>query len=209
MLHYETIDTKTLGLLKRLLQVPEFSDLRLAGGTSLALQIGHRKSVDIDLFGKIKVDSLTIAKILDKVGDVTILKKSDNINIYIIDKIKVDIVNYHYNWIDNKIISNELILASKKEISAMKLAAITGRGTKKDFIDLFFLLKEYKLAEILNFYKEKYPDGSEFLVLKSLLYFEDAETNETPEMFKPESWGNIKKTIISSVENYIQKNSIL
>jgi len=86
----------------------------------------------------------------------------------------------------------------------MKLAAITGRGTKKDFIDLFFLLKEYTFVEILNFYKDKYHDGSEFLVLKSLLYFEDAERNEEPKFFKQYNWDEIKKTITTTVENHIK-----
>ena len=87
MLHYETINTKTLGLLKKLQKIPEFSNLRLVGGTALALQLGHRISIDIDLFGNIKSDVITIAKRLDNTGKVTILKKSDNINIYIIDNV--------------------------------------------------------------------------------------------------------------------------
>ena len=183
--------------------------MRLVGGTSLALQIGHRKSIDIDLFGKISADNITIAKELDKIGNITILKKSQNINIYLINNIKVDIVNYHYPWVEKKIITDDIVLASKKDIAAMKLAAITGRRTKKDFIDLFFLLKMYNLTEILNFYKEKYHDGSEFLVLKSLLYFEDAEKNETPEMIKQIPWDIIKNNIINVVENHIKsKNKI-
>ena len=204
MLHYETIDPKTLGLLKKLQKIKAFSYLRLVGGTSLALQIGHRESIDIDLFGEIKTDNITIAKELDKIGNITIIKKSESINIYLINNIKVDIVNYHYKWIDEKIIEDDLILASKKDIAAMKLAAITGRGTKKDFIDLFFLLKEYTFVEILNFYKDKYHDGSEFLVLKSLLYFEDAERNEEPKFFKQYNWDEIKKTITTTVENHIK-----
>lgn len=209
MLHCETIEPETLGLLKNLQKINAFSDLRLVGGTSLALQIGHRKSIDIDLFGKISADNITVAKELDKIGNITILKKSQNINIYLINNIKVDIVNYHYPWVDKKIITDDIVLASKKDIAAMKLAAITGRGTKKDFIDLFFLLKMYNLTEILNFYKEKYHDGSEFLVLKSLLYFEDAEKNETPEMIKQISWDIIKNNIINVVENHIKsKNKI-
>lgn len=209
MLHYETIEPETLGLLKNLQKINAFSDLRLVGGTSLALQIGHRKSVDIDLFGKISADNITIAKELDKIGNVTILKKSQNINIYLINNIKVDIVNYHYPWVDKKIITDGIVLASNKDIAAMKLAAITGRGTKKDFIDLFFILKKYNLAEILSFYKKKYHDGSEFLVLKSLLYFEDAEKNETPEMFKQITWDIMKNNIINAVENHIKsKNKI-
>ncbi len=206
MLYYETIDTKTLGLLKRLQKIPEFSKLRLVGGTALALQLGYRVSIDLDLFGNIEADAITIAKRLDNIGKVTILKKSDNINIYIIDNVKVDIVNYHYKWLENSVIEDDLILASKKDIAAMKLAAITGRGTKKDFIDLYFLLKQYKLNEILNFYKQKYHDGSIFLVLKSLSYFEDADKDESPKMLKPVNWEKVKMFIEKELSNYLKNN---
>ena len=96
------------------------------------------------------------------------LKKSPNINIFIINNIKVYIVNYPYPWIEKPLVTNSIIMADKSDIAAMKLAAITGRGTKKDFIDLYFLLKYFTLAEMLTFYKQKYSDGSEFLVMKSL-----------------------------------------
>ncbi|MCF8297643.1 MAG: nucleotidyl transferase AbiEii/AbiGii toxin family protein [Saprospiraceae bacterium] len=206
MLHYETVDSKTLGLLKILQQIPELSNLRLVGGTALALQLGHRKSIDLDLFGDINSDSITISQQLDKIGSVTVLKKSKNINIYLIDNIKVDIVNYHYKWLESSNIVDELVLAGKKDIAAMKLAAITGRGTKKDFIDLFFLLEHYKLDEIFSFYMQKYHDGSLFLVLKSLLYFDDAEQDESPVMLIDTNWELVKQEIKLKVENYLNKN---
>ncbi len=202
MLFYETIDSKTLELLKKLQEIPEFSNLYLVGGTSLALQIGHRISVDIDLFGKINVDELTILKQLNRIGKITVLKKSQNINIYLIDGIKVDIVNYHYKWLNAPISIDGLLLADKKDIAAMKLSAITGRGTKKDFIDLYFLLQYYKLEEILNFYKQKYYDGSTFLVLKSLSYFSDADGDESLKILKPMNWNNVKKFIEQKLQEY-------
>jgi len=202
MLQYSTIDTKTLELLKKLQKVPDFSNLRLVGGTALALQLGHRKSIDIDLFGKIDSDELAISKELDKIGSVTRLKKSENINIYTINGIKVDIVNYHYKWLEKPIIEDNLILADKKDIAAMKLSAITGRGLKKDFIDLFFLLKHYNLKQMLGFYNQKYYDGSIFMVLKSLSYFDDANNDESPVMLKQENWENIKEYIRNALKLY-------
>lgn len=86
----------------------------------------------------------------------------------------------------------------------MKLAAITGRGAKKDFTDLYFLLKEFSLDEMINLYEEKYADGSTFMVLKSLVYFEDAEEDEMPEMLIPASWKTIKQTIIQKHKDYFQ-----
>jgi len=99
--------------------VPEFSKLRLVGGTSLALQIGHRKSVDLDLFGHIDADEFAIAEQLMKVGQTTRLQKSVNINIYLINKIKVDIVNYPYKWLEEAVIEDGLVLADKQDIAAM------------------------------------------------------------------------------------------
>ncbi|RLD56450.1 MAG: hypothetical protein DRJ05_11320, partial [Bacteroidetes bacterium] len=160
MLHYKTINSPTLGLLRQLLEIPEFQNLRLVGGTSLALQIGHRKSIDLDLFGQLKTDEFEISKILSSIGDSILLHKTPNIFIYTINEIKVDIVNYPYHWIEDVLKDDNLNLAGKKDISAMKLAAITGRGSKKDFIDLYFLLQEFSLERILSFYQEKYYDGS-------------------------------------------------
>jgi hypothetical protein len=204
MLFLETIDPGTFNLLIKLQQCAVFNELRLVGGTALALQIGHRKSIDIDLFGTIEADEFEISKQLRKIGQITELRKSQNINVYLIDGIKVDIVNYHYPWLEKQINESHLILAGIKDIAAMKLAAITGRGTKKDFIDLYFLLKRLSLSQMLEFYSEKYNDGSEFLVLKSLAYFEDAETDEEPLMLKKGKWPEIKSTIKSTLENFLR-----
>ena len=205
MLHYKTIDKKTLELLKKIQSVPEFSKLRLVGGTSLALQMGHRKSIDLDLFGKVECDEFTLANILNKTGQVRVLKKSENINIYTIDGIKVDIVNYPYSWLKDVLFEDSLTLAKIEDIAAMKLSAITNRGTKKDFIDLFFLLKEYSLGELLDFYGEKYQDGSKFLVIKSLAYFDDADEEEMPEMCISISWKEVKDKISHVLNSYIKK----
>jgi len=195
MLYYETIDTPTLELLRKLLAIPSFSFLRLAGGTSLALQYGHRKSIDIDLFGSIDLDNDTLSNVLSEVGEVKRLNNRMNIHMYSINGVKVDIVNYPYPWIDGLCIQDGLRLASDKDIGAMKLAAITGRGTKKDFIDLFELLQRYSLADLIRFYEQKYPDGSVFLVIKSLVYFEDAETEIEPFMLRNYSWEQVKTHI--------------
>ncbi len=201
MLQYHTITAETLELLKKLQAVPEFSGLRLVGGTSLALQIGHRNSIDIDLFGKISIDEFALNETLSSFGKLIQIKKSKNINIYSLNGIKLDIVNYPYQWIDQPVKTENLTLAGTKDIAAMKLAAITSRGTKKDFIDLFFLLNKHYLPEMLGFYGSKYQDGSVFLVVKSLTYFEDAEQDVAPKMYKPFNWETIKSTLINEVNN--------
>lgn len=205
MLHYETIGSTTLELLKKLQRIKEFSKLRLVGGTSLALQLGHRKSIDLDLFGILGTDEHELRDILKTIGSISILEKSKNINIVLIDKIKVDLVNYAYPWLEDAIVKDNITLASKKDIAAMKLEAICGRGTKKDFIDLYFLLNQYRLSEIMDFYKEKFSDGSDFLVLRSLSYFDDAEDEAMPEMLLPVDWNMVKKKIVNCVNALLHR----
>ena len=129
-----------------------FAPMRLVGGTALALQYGHRQSVDLDMFGPVQFDSLEMRQVLNPLGKLTVVKETSNIKIYLLDGIKVDFVNYAYPWIDNAIEEEGIRLASDKDIAAMKINAIEGRGSKKDFIDLYFLLKHYTLQEILDFY---------------------------------------------------------
>jgi hypothetical protein len=101
---------------------------------------------------------------------------------------------------------DQLRLAGKKDIAAMKFAAITGRGSRKDFIDIYFLLNEFNLQEMLSFYNKKYLDGSSFLVLKSLTYFDDADIDPQPNMLKKADWEQIKKSLVVSLESFL-KNS--
>jgi hypothetical protein len=206
MLYYKTIDTKTLELLKKLQKISIFKNLRLVGGTALALQIGHRKSVDIDLFGVLEADIYELSEAISQFGQVTLLNRTKNINIYLIDGVKVDIVNYHYPWIENPQIFDDILMAHPKDIIAMKLAAITGRGSKKDFIDLYFLLQSFLLTEMLNLYEKKYADGSVFLVLKSLSYFDDADKQELPSMLKHIRWDEVKTFINNQLDIYHKNN---
>ncbi|MBQ9462560.1 MAG: nucleotidyl transferase AbiEii/AbiGii toxin family protein [Bacteroidales bacterium] len=142
MFQYQTIEPGTLQLLKQLQDLPILKESRLVGGTALALQLGHRKSVDLDFFGSINASSEELRDTLSYDHSLTVVKESKNINIYLIDGIKVDIVNYKYEWIDKPVEEDAITLAGIKDIAAMKIAAVVGRGTKKDFIDLFFLLRQ-------------------------------------------------------------------
>jgi hypothetical protein len=196
MLQTKSVQPKLLELLICLMQEEEFKDFIIVGGTSLALQIGHRISIDIDLFGACEIDELLFIETLEKYGKVNVLKKSKNILICSVDGIKVDFVNYKYPLIDNYTIIDNIRLASIKDIAAMKLNAIAGRGSKKDFIDLYFLLKFHTLEQIIGYYLQKYSDGSEFMVKKSLTYFEDADLEETPVLFEEMDWLEIKTKLI-------------
>lgn len=203
MLRYETIHPNTLGLLKKIQSLEMFADTRLVGGTALALQIGHRKSVDLDFFGKMDASLDEISIELSNFADVNPLSSSKAMRFLIVDGVKVDIVNYPYLWIDEPVREDGVILAGVKDISAMKLSAITNRGTKKDFIDLYFLLKTYSFNELIDFYLRKYSDVQLFTVLKSLTYFVDAEDDPLPMMIDSIEWDEVKASIISTVNQYL------
>jgi len=202
MLQVKAVDPNVLTLLKSLMKTQGLSGLRLVGGTALALQIGHRKSIDLDLFGKLELDEYELITLLRETGNVSQLNITPNIKSYLINDIKVDIVNYPYEWISPCVKEDEFRLAGMDDIAAMKLAAITGRGTRKDFIDIFFLLNIYKLNEMIHMYKQKYPEGSEFLALRSLGYFKDAEQEPMPVMIETLDWELVKKKLLREVQSY-------
>lgn len=203
MLYYRALNDKTLELLKNIQEIEIFKKLLLAGGTSLALQIGHRISVDIDLFGEINVDRIDIINELKKIGKVKTIHHTNNVNIFTVNDIKVDIVNYSYPWIQKPLIKDNIRLANIIDIAAMKISAITGRGSMKDFIDLYFLLKQFSLKQMLEFYEKKYNDASVFMALKSLTYFEDANSDIMPKMFEQISWNDIKSEISVQVRGFL------
>ncbi|MBR5841898.1 MAG: nucleotidyl transferase AbiEii/AbiGii toxin family protein [Bacteroidaceae bacterium] len=198
MLSYQTVDAHTLELLRQLSVVPEFSAMRLVGGTSLALQYGHRTSVDLDFFGTFDPE-FVFSSILRRYGQLTIVKESSKIKVYLLDGIKVDFVHYDYPWLEAPLQVDALTLATPPDIAAMKVNAIEGRGSKKDFIDLYYLLQRYTLSEILDFYKQKYPEHSVFRALMSMSYFDDADVQPTPRLFGNVSWDEMKEFIRSQV----------
>ena len=185
------------------MQIPELEGMRLVGGTSLALQYGHRRSVDLDFFGVATedVDELTDA-LKEQIEQVVLGGHSKRIKAYFLNGVKVDFVNYSYAWIDNPIIEEGLRLASPKDIAAMKVNAVIGRGTKKDFIDIFYLLKYFSFSELMQLYLQKYPDGSEYRALLSMAYFGDTDDQPMPYMFEEVEWEFIKQRIKLEVETY-------
>ncbi len=201
MLQKQAVKPELLELLEKLMLVDEFANFNLVGGTALALYEGHRLSVDIDMFGKSDIDTDKFTDILKEKGETIILSQSPKILIFSINGIKVDFVDYNFELLEPLTIIEGIRLVSKKDIAAMKLNAIAGRGSKKDFFDAFQLLNEFTLTEMLTFYSQKYPNGSEFMVLKSMLYFDDAENEPDPLMIIPISWEEVKERIVLEVRN--------
>ncbi len=203
MLSIQTVQPDTLELLKAISTQPEVKELRLVGGTALALQYGHRQSVDLDFFGKLPEDKDELIDVVRRVGDVTVLNRSKIILQMVVNQVKVDFVDYsRYPWIDEPILGDGFVLASDKDIAAMKINAIMGRGTRKDFIDLYVLLQHYSLTQIMDFYRQKYPEFSEYRALLSMTYFDDAEMQDMPLMFIKTPWESMKTSIIQAVEAY-------
>lgn len=204
MLHTKTVFPNTLELLIKLQCLTELKDFVLVGGTALALHFGHRMSIDLDLFSynvDIPVNIQNIASINKlKIENISLAK---NIQIFNIDGIKVDFVCYPYPWLNSYIADKQMKIASLEDIAAMKISAIINRGTKKDFIDFYYLLEIFDLPQIMFFYKKKYPEASEFLAYKSLIYFEDAESDPMPKMFSKVKWEKIKKRILEISEKEI------
>lgn len=201
MLHLDTLAPATLKLAQKLLSVPEISDARLVGGTALALQLGHRLSVDLDIFGQWHENTDLEAAFLPS-GGVVRTGKAPRMDFFMIDDVKVDCVNYPYPWIEKPVRDAGLRLASVQDIAAMKLNAATRRGSRKDFVDIFFLLRRFSLGEMMEMHRRKYAGANEYIVLRSLTYFVDAEALPMPAMLVPFDWEEAKKTILAAVAAY-------
>ena len=135
--------------------------------------------------------------------DVQIISKQKYINIYIVNGVKIDFVNYNYPWLKEPEVIDNIRLAAVEDVAAMKLNAIVGRGSKKDFIDIKLILSEFNLQQIVDFYKSKYNQESEFMAMKSMLYFADADLEVEPEMFIEFNWIDTKQIIKQRVEDYL------
>ena len=167
--------------------------------------VGHRKSIDLDFFGTMNASLDEIAMELSEFAYAKPLSSSKSMRFLIVDGVIVDIVNYPYSWIGESIVEDGVTLAGVKDIAAMKLSAITNRGTKKDFIDLYFLLKRFSFNELIEFYLKKYAGAQLFTVLKNLTYFEDAEGDPLPVMMESLNWDEAKTAIVAVVNQYLNQ----
>jgi len=192
-----------LAILKQLMVHPSLDNFVLVGGTALALQIGHRKSVDLDLFTVVAFDPDTLLADLLPVFSPTLLQKTSLSMICTIGGIKVDFIHFRYPFIRTVRLEEGLRMLSVEDIAAMKLDAISGRGSKKDFFDVYYLLEYFTLDEMFGLYIEKYPHQTTFHVLRSLAYFKDAENDPDPIIMDTTvTWQHVKNGIITAVKNY-------
>jgi hypothetical protein len=203
--YFSVLNPKQLRLLKKLKFLKKYG-FYLAGGTGLALQIAHRTSLDFDFYTKKKFDSKKIFQSLEKkFKNVILLGKAEDTLIVKINDVAVSFFRYPYPLIFPTIEIKDLPpLASRQDISAMKVIAISDRGTKRDFIDIYFLLKEFSLKEIMDFVKKKYPNFNIYFGLRGLTYFVDAEKKQKRRLYLIHfvSWNKIKKFLIEKVKKY-------
>ena len=203
MLHTETVEPSTLDLLRRLQRLPGLTSTGLVGGTALALHLGHRKSVDLDMFGTFD-PIVSYRKLLADAGHSVEGAENGTVQSLRVNNVKVDLVNYPYPWLDAAIEEENIRLAGLRDIAAMKLSAVANRGRKKDFIDVARLLDVFSLDQMLSLYKEKFSVSELSFPLRGLMYFDDAEEDPMPEMFDSNfTWENVKKTVVAATRKYV------
>ena len=208
MLYKEAIELSTLELLINLQKTKVLKDFYLAGGTSLAMQIGHRKSIDLDLFTQNDFDVNATLEFLEEKFKFIMNYSSKNTLKGSIKNVKIDLISHKYPLVKNPIILQEAKILSIEDIAAMKLNAIAGNGTRsKDFIDIYFILKQYSIKEILGFYNIKYKTRNSLHVIKSLNYFDDISILDWPEMILEKNLRllKVKKTVEKHIKNFTEK----
>ena len=201
-MHTETLAPNTKQALKKLSRLPLPSNFYLSGGTALALHLGHRQSEDLDFFSPTEFDPESLHRLLEShftLSDITL--DQGTLNCFS-DQVKLQFLHYPYRSLEKPQIFSRLNVSSVPDIACTKLITISARGSKKDFIDLYFLLQTYSLDQLLGLLTQKYHGvGYNLLhVLKSLVYFDTAEEQPLPKMHQDVSWAEVKKLITTKVK---------
>jgi hypothetical protein len=195
------IAPETFKLIQELQAMPELSEFYLVGGTTLALLLGHRNSIDIDLFTTHSFDDKELFDMLTNCFDVKQIFSKKNTLLTYINSIKVDFISHQYEIIKPIIKEEGISMLSMEDICAMKLNAIVNSGQRlKDFIDLYYLLTQFSIKQMLGFYHQKYPNKNEVIALRAITYFDDIDPNiDPPKMIKQINIEQIKVRIIEAV----------
>ncbi|MFN6088856.1 MAG: nucleotidyl transferase AbiEii/AbiGii toxin family protein [Cyclobacteriaceae bacterium] len=203
MLHKDPFIVKpaTFKLIQQLQALPELREFYLVGGTALALQLGHRNSIDIDLFTKNDFTPESLLKFIQSAFSIQPSFATKNTLLSIINSIKVDFICHAYPLVLPPITEEGIIFLSLQDVAAMKLNAISNSGKRlKDFIDVYFLLEHFSLKEMIEFYTIKYPRFNPLIALKAINYFEDIDPAIDPPKLRAKlPLSEIKKRIQDSV----------
>jgi len=188
------------GNTKAILAVLEKSEIiqraYLAGGTALALQLGHRISYDLDFFTQEEFDEQILLPEIKKIANFQLEKISRRTILGKFKGVKFSIFYYKYPLLYAAKKFGMIKITDIRDIAAMKIGAIASRGTKRDFVDLYFICKDtVSLPDVIQLYDKKYANlaTTEIHIMKSLVYFDDAEPDEMPKMLKKVDWENVKK----------------
>lgn len=208
-MHWDILDKKRKEILP-LFKVFSMLGFYLAGGTGLALQIGHRDSIDFDFFvyGDYETSKLK-EKISEVFKDYKIIftqEEKNTVSCIIDDEVQLSFFGYKHNTIKTFKETDYFKIASIEDIGCMKLSAITSRSVEKDYVDLYFILQIVSLKELLKFCAIKYPTLDESLLLKALTYFDDIKEEKI--LFKEGhfvSLDDVKKYLQKTVTDYFPR----
>lgn len=190
---------KNLDLLKRADFVKKYY---LSGGTATALHLGHRLSFDLDFFSQNPVIPNVIFAGLNPLGKLKIIQNDAGTFNGSLNGIKLSFFIYPYKLLYPTVNYQGIKVADLRDIACMKLDAVSSRGKKRDFIDLFFISRKYKLEEQLRFFKRRYEKQEVSMkhIIDSLVYFNDAEDDDSPEMLVPVDWKQVKQYFQAQVK---------
>ena len=195
-MYVESISTKVQANLELVGRTPLATRFYLAGGTAIALHLGHRHSYDLDFFAPAPFDKGDPRRFLSPLGRLTVEQEDKGTFLGTLNDVRISFFIYPYRLLASPVLLGAVRIAALEDLVVMKLDAIATRGKKRDFIDLYFMCQDFlPLREMLPLIEQKY-EGVKYNfthLLKSLVYFEDAEADPMPEMLKPVSWPDVRR----------------
>jgi hypothetical protein len=200
MLHLKTLSPVALDLVRALCSHPAMQSFALAGGTSLALRFGHRISVDLDFFTHERFDNEALTAALKRDFPLDERRRGPSGVTGFVTGVKVDLVHYPHGHIQPTESCDGIRLVSLPDVVAMKLSAITNRGAKKDFYDLHTLIEQFGLGRLIDHYRTKFPGTDPLMLLRSVTYFADAESDEPPATLVGVTWIEVKRSISKAAQ---------
>lgn len=207
----DVIDKRRQLVLDKLSSLDFLQDFYLAGGTALALQLGHRESVDFDWFSDRPFNPADIENLLASIGDVMVTESKKDTLHCIFDEVQVTWLMYRYPLLQPKLQlkanGTAIQMASLTDIGTMKLVAVSQRGARKDFVDLFFLEKAgIPILQLLQQLPTKFPNAkvNYYHIVKSLTFFDDAEQEPMPIMNQDTDWEEIKSFFRTQQDSYFR-----
>lgn len=202
-LHYETITQSMRDVLLKLMPIPELSSFRLVGGTALSLQLGHRESIDIDLFTDRHTDFTIVSTQINNFFEhPRLLSTSANGQTWNIEGVKVDIYDWHVPFLQEPLFVDAIRMSSIDEIATYKFEALTSRRSEKDFIDIAEILKHRTFKDLLKVFRQRYPYIQTGAFMPYLLSPHLIERDETIVRHSQETFDMAAQRILEAIQRY-------